>query len=325
MAYMRYYRSVLNNKEKKAYDILVDGIARRRDRISVPAINEKELERVHAAVNYDYPDFFYVDFYSYRYIIGLFHTEIEIKYTMSSGQAIKTKAEIDKKANAIAIGAMGLSELEAERYLNDEIRKIAVYDRVQGKEFNAQNLIGTFLDGKCVCEGFAKSFKYLADMIKLKSIIVVGDSGVKAGEIERHAWNIVRIDGESHHLDVTYNNVEYDSTGKNIIHFSRAYFNLSDYEICRDHVIDPMFKVPSCPKSRSEIAIVSSTRDLMAHLKNEGKRKTDFTEIRITKRFEIDEIIDLIQSRVTPLDYSWFNRINKYHLGDYSLLIEWVR
>ena len=323
MAYMRYYRSTLNSKEQKAYDILVDGIARRRDNISVPKITEKELERVHAAVNYDYPDFFYVDFYSYRYIIGIFHTQIEIKYTMSASEAIKIKAAIDQKSKSIALGAKGLSELETERYLNDEIRKIAVYDRVVGKEFNAQSIIGTFLDGKCVCEGFAKAFKYLADMLQLKSIIVVGESSARTGELERHAWNMVRVDGESYHLDVTYNNVEYDGQG-NIKYFSRAYFNLSDYEICRDHIIDTMFKVPACPKSRSEIAIVSSTRDLIAHLKSEEKKKTDFTEIRITKRFEIDEIISLIRSRITPLDYFWYNRIDKYHLGDYSLLIEWV-
>ncbi len=324
MAYMCYYRSCLNQKEQKAYDILVEGIARRKDEISVPAINEHELERVHTAVNYDYPDFFYVNFYSYKYIIGKYHTEIQINYTMSAKEASKIKRDIDKVANQIVAKSKNLSELEAERYLNDELRKNAVYGKTEGKEFNAQNLMGAFLDGKCVCEGFAKAFKYLADMIKLKSIIAVGYAGTKSGEIERHAWNIVRIDSQSYHLDVTYNNVEYDDGGKNIIYFSRAYFNLSDREIMRDHVMDTMFTLPKCQESRSEVNIISSTKGLLSFLKNEAERGNRFSELRLTKEFEIEEIIELIRSRITPEDYEWYNKIERYVLGDYSLIIEWA-
>ena len=324
MAYMRYYRSCLNEREQKAYDILVEGIARRKDEISVPAINEHELLRVHTAVNYDYPDFFYVDFYSYKYIIGKYHTEIQINYTMSSSEAVRIKTEIDKKASKIAYKVRSLSELDAERYINDEIRKIAVYGRTEGKEFNAQNLIGAFLDGKCVCEGFAKAFKYLADMTRIKSIIAVGYAGTKSGEIERHAWNIVRIDSQSYHLDVTYNNVEYDTQG-NISYFSRAYFNLSDREILRDHVMDTTFPLPKCPSSRGEVPIISATKALLDFLRDEAGRGKRFSELRLTKEFKIDEIINLISSRITPYDYEWYNKIERYVLGDYSLIVEWAK
>ena len=79
MAYMTYYRSLLNDKEKKAYDLLVNGIANREDVIRLPRVNEDELQRVHLAVDYDYPDFFYVNFYTYRYSINLTYTEVHIK------------------------------------------------------------------------------------------------------------------------------------------------------------------------------------------------------------------------------------------------------
>lgn len=322
MAYMRYYRSLLNEREKEAYDKLVEGIARRDDKIRVNKINEKELERVHTAVNYDYPDFFYVDFYNYRYTLYPFSTEIEIYYTMDVYSAKKFKRQIDQKASQIVAGAIGLSELEMEEYLNDEIRKMAVYDRNPADEFNAQHLIGTFIDGKCVCEGFAKSFKYLADMLELKSLIVVGNSGVK-GDIERHAWNMVRIDGESYHIDVTYNDVQRDERTGRILHFSRAYFNLSDKEICRDHTIETMFKMPPCQKSKSQVPIISSTSALIDYLKKESKLNKKFSELRLTKRFEIDDIIELISNEVTPKDYGWYNKIQTYYLSNYSLLIEW--
>ena len=322
MAYMTYYRSQLNNEERKAYDILVDGISKRIDVIKVPPIDKDQLFRVHTAVNYDYPDFFYVDFYNYVYVLSPLYTQITINYIMDARTAIKYKREIDKKAQKIADQAKLLkTDLEKEKFLNDEIRKLAVYDRNPNDEFNAQHLIGTFLDGKCVCEGFAKSFKYLADMVKLKCILIVGDSGVR-GDNERHAWNMVQIDGESYYIDVTYNDVYRDDRG-NPIHFSRAYFNLSDKEIRRDHIPDTDFKLPACNKSLSQIEIVSTTTDLINAIRNGYKRKEKFTEIRVTKRFELNDLIEMVRKNVSVSDYFWYNKIEMYYNSDYTFVIKW--
>ena len=323
MAYMRYYRSLLNEKEKKAYDALICGIAKREDKISVDKISKDELERVHKAVNFDYPDFFYVNFYQYAYTMYFRRTEIQIKYTMDAFEAKRIKKEIDKIAEEIVARARGLSELETEKFLNDELRKIAVYDRNPLNTFNAQNLIGTFIDGKCVCEGFAKSFKYLADMLQLKSIIVVGNGGLSSDN-GPHAWNIVKIDGESYHLDVTYNQVIKNPLTGNIKYFSRAYFNLSDKEILRDHTIDPLFKVPSCRKSRSEVSIISSTSELIDHLRNESSQSKQYTEMRFTKHFkDINEITRMIEKSITLRDYKWYGKIKTFTSSNYSIIIEW--
>ena len=322
MAYMRYYRSLLNEKEKEAYDTLVEAIARRKESIRVKPLTNQELRRVHAAVDRDYPDFFYVNFYNTYSCSTSRYTDVQIQYTMDVYEAKRIKNEIDKKAIKIVDGARGLSELETEAYLNDEIRKMAVYADSQDN-FNVQHLMGVFLDGKCVCEGYAKAFKYLADMLELKSIIVLGNGGLE-GDTEPHAWNIVRIDGENYHLDVTFNSVERDKRTNKIIHFSRAYFNLSDKEICRDHTVDTMFKVPSCPKSRSEVAIISSTSQLMNHLRQESKKNKRFTEMRFTKHFDtIDEVSKMIEDNLTPLDYGWYRKIVTFFASYYSFTIEW--
>lgn len=322
MAYMTYYRSQLDLEEQKIYDILVEAISKREDDVVVTKIDRDRLFRIYTAIDYDYPDFFYVDFYEFKCIIYPTKVKIDIKYIMDIYTAARIKREIDKKAYKIADKARLLkNDLEKEAFLNDEIKKMAEYGRIPGKEFNAQHLIGTFLDGICVCEGFAKSFKYLADMIQLKCILVVGDSGVR-GENERHAWNMVQIDGESYFIDVTYNEIYRDSNN-NPIYCSRAYFNLSDREIRRDHLPDTDFNLPVCNKSLSQIAIVSTTKDLINAIKNGYKRNDKFTEIRVTKMFEINEIIDLIRNNISPTDIKWFNQIAMYHLSDYTLAIEW--
>ena len=56
----------------------------------------------------------------------------------------------------------------------------------------------------------------------------------------RHAWNVIRIDGQYYHLDATFDNtLSKDDTVR------YDYVNLSDKQIFRDH--EPViWKVPAC-------------------------------------------------------------------------------
>lgn len=317
MAYMRYYRSMLTENEKKAYDEFIKGISCRKEKIELPYVNTDELDRIYYALNYDYPDFFYLDFLQYSYATTSQNVYIDIPYLMSFEEALRIKQKIDEKAAKIINAVQGMSELETEEYIHDALRKMAVYDTNTSHPLNAHNLIGPFLEGKCVCEGFAKAFKYLADMAKLKSIIVVGIGGAMGEEKEPHGWNLVRINGQNYHLDVTYD--ERSQNG----YISRAYFNLSDLEILRDHTIDPKFKLPSCPKNMCPVPVISSTTDLVNYLRGEGSKRKKFTELRLTKRFTIDQVDQMILKKLTASDHNWYNRIKQYTLGNYSLIIEW--
>jgi hypothetical protein len=71
------------------------------------------------------------------------------------------------------------------------------------------------------------------------------------------------------------------------------------------------------------VPIISSTSALIDYLKKESKLNKKFSELRLTKRFEIDDIMELISNEVTPKDYGWYNKIQTYYLSNYSLLIEW--
>ena len=65
------------------------------------------------------------------------------------------------------------------------------------------------------------------------------DKGIKY----RHAWNVVRIDGQYYHLDATFDNT---LSRNNLIRYD--YVNLSDKQIFRDH--EPViWKVPVCSDS----------------------------------------------------------------------------
>lgn len=66
-------------------------------------------------------------------------------------------------------------------------------DRFAGSEY------GAVVYGTCVCEGYALTFQALAETVGLDSLVLSGETN-----IGHHAWNLVRVDGEWYHVDVTW-------------------------------------------------------------------------------------------------------------------------
>ena len=86
----------------------------------------------------------------------------------------------------------------------------------------------------------AKAVKILCDELNIWCIIALSEANPDKGIKYRHAWNVVRIDGQYYHLDVTFDNtLSRDDTVR------YDYVNLSDKQIFRDH--EPViWKVPVC-------------------------------------------------------------------------------
>lgn len=88
----------------------------------------------------------------------------------------------------------------------------------------AHNIVGMASKEGGVCESYAKSFKFLADIFKLESIIVSGQS-----KGQKHGWNMVNIDEEWYHIDLTWDDQEITIYN---------YFGLTTNDIKLDHEID---------------------------------------------------------------------------------------
>ena len=70
---------------------------------------------------------------------------------------------------------------------------------------NAYNIYGALMQRKCVCEGYAESFKYIMDALDIPCILVIGEACNSEGNTENHEWNYVQIDGIWYAMDVTWN------------------------------------------------------------------------------------------------------------------------
>lgn len=84
-------------------------------------------------------------------------------------------------------------------YLIDTIE----YDS-ESQDSNIYNIYGALVNKRCVCEGYAKSLKYLLDALGIESTLVIGKATNSSGESENHAWNYVKLDGNWYAIDSTW-------------------------------------------------------------------------------------------------------------------------
>lgn len=104
----------------------------------------------------------------------------------------------------------------------------------------SHNIIGVFAHHRAQCEGIAKAVKVLLNAVDVKCIVVTGES-VKNGKRVPHAWNMVNIDGQPYHLDVTW---DIGAIGSSFRRIPYDYFNLTDQLIEKEHKAD--MRLPEC-------------------------------------------------------------------------------
>lgn len=167
-------------------------------------------------------------------------------YLYSPAEATKIRGQLDAAAQSIISEHINdhQSDYDKVRSLHDYLKSNLEYDTVAASSHRpnerniaeAHNIIGALLKHKCVCEGFAKAFKFLCDKIDLECWVVSGkgSSSIGAGP---HAWNIVKINGYYHHVDVTWDNQYSDSSSKDAEDTLRMEGKLGDDEQIRDVVI----------------------------------------------------------------------------------------
>lgn len=273
----RIYDAALQCFQNRGRSFLVTG--------SIPAA-ELAIEVLN-----DHPEIFYVG-QEFRVMSSLMRRDIMPVYLYSPAEASKIRNQLDDVAQRIIDEHINdhQSDYDKVRSLHDYLKSNLEYDTVAASihrpnERNiaeAHNIIGALLKNKCVCEGFAKAFKFLCDKIELECWVVSGkgSSSIGAGP---HAWNIVKINGYYHHVDVTWDNQYSDSSAVP----NYGYMNLSDEEIAKDHTWNRKH-YPECPSSpynyfRVNNALLDSKAQLESMLYNSLQMEEEFIMFRVVR------------------------------------------
>ncbi|MDO4355951.1 MAG: transglutaminase domain-containing protein [Clostridia bacterium] len=319
MPYTRYYRGQMDDQERAAYDALSEGVRNYQEDISLPNFPPSSMTRVFRAVNLDYPEFFYADLSRMQMSVGPFGPVAQISYVCSDSEARRLMDGIRRTADSIAAACQGKTPLEMEKLIHDELVRGCRYGSLPERPRSAHSIRGALLDGICVCEGYAKAFKFLADQVKLESLVAVGMAAPPGKSEEGHAWNMIKFGRRVYHLDVTFDRLVCNQ------YHSMSYFNLSDKEVQYDHTPDSLFKMPAAPVSGALIPTMGGTRQLMDYLKDEATRGVSYSEVRLTKGFPHKELTRMIFDRLEKEDHWWYKRIRAYVYGngEKSLFILW--
>lgn len=236
-----YYYTRCTAEQKAIYNALLSGIRKRSEKVKLPMRPINEMSMVFNRVLLDNPIIFYTssfgttnDMYKKRCLV-----RPEYKYTQSF-----TKASTATVANYLQAldTAKGKSDLDKELFVHDYCLNNFRYDDTFGDY--SDSILGPILNKTAHCEGIAKFVKLALDYLGVKCLVVSGKARDPApdSKIGGHAWNIVSIDGENYHLDVTFDIALKGKTNR------YDYFNLSDGEIKKDHII--IDDVPKCTIKR---------------------------------------------------------------------------
>lgn len=176
-----------------------------------------------------------------EYLVSMIYDCDENKVSQYD-KAIKNK--LDEIVKKVPQGG----QYEQALWVHDYIVNNTVYNlnptwaTGKNKDFGG-SIYGLLIKNESVCNGYAKTFKYVLDKLNIPCTVISGVSN----DGERHAWNIVELDGEYYQVDVTWD----DPVGREQV-LVHDYFCVTDSKIYESRRADDFISAPQCTLDKYE-------------------------------------------------------------------------
>ena len=151
----------------------------------------------------------------------------------SKEQVESAIAQIEQVKNQILQNATGDTYHDI-KMVHDYLVDTISYDSGLSKPY-IYNIYGALVEKLCVCEGYARSMKYLLDSLNIPCTIVIGKGTNSEGQTENHAWNYVEIEGKWYAIDATWDDPVIIGNGTLSQSFKYRYFLKGSNEMAKDH------------------------------------------------------------------------------------------
>lgn len=218
----------------------------------------RDLSVAYYAMRKDRPEYFWLPTaYSLKNTDG----QIGVRFAETESDWLCTRemrTQVEEQIRSVLSGYLeGLngdeSEYERELKAHDFLCETVEYDndalRQASGDHVAWTVYGAFVDGKAVCEGYAKAMQVMCFMQGINCGVVTGVT------TSAHMWNYVKIDNGWYFVDVTSNDVSDKGY--------HSFFNVTADHLSSSYTVDPEtesisdeelksgqfnFCVPSCNK-----------------------------------------------------------------------------
>ncbi|MGN1269707.1 MAG: transglutaminase domain-containing protein [Clostridia bacterium] len=205
------------------------------------------------ALSYDEVDLFYVDISkmtlitqsrgigginTYNVSIGPGENTNYLKEEFQTQEQIQeAQAYIKNITDQIMQQTTQDSDVEKARKVQNWLISTIDYENSNDAK-NKHDIYGALHDRKAVCEGYARSFKYIMEKIGVPCILVSGNGTNSEGKTESHAWNYIQIDYKWYAIDVTWNDPVIIGTGTLTDEIKYKYFLNGSEEFFKNHKED---------------------------------------------------------------------------------------
>ena len=323
------YSTLTDDYVKKLYNQISDNIDSEYEPSFYAEGNLSEYQITQAVEAYknDHPEVFWLKSY-YEYENYDYETGIWLTYTMSGDKLVTAKKEFNTAVDTISQSVPYGTECEREEYIHNYIINNCDYDEeaaeseeVQGNENDAY---GALVDGKAVCEGYARAFQLLCNKANIDCVLLSGTA-----DSDNHAWNGVKIGGDWYQIDVTWN----DTDGENN-YAENDYFNLTDDLMFKDHKLSYKyselnsqtylsvatwcnFYVPKCTAEKYNyfnykyptVSDPDNADDVSQAIANAAKNGDEYFSIVVDKNTDFDYMYDRIMN--DGYLYNWISEANE--------------
>ncbi len=227
--------NTLSKSQKSLYIIMDNAIYdMSTGYIALGKCTSDDIETAYHALRADRPEYFWLPS---TYTLRTSGESSEIRFAQKSGDWLYSKSERNKlekeiKGDLEAFLQMvdgNMTQYELELKAHDHLARLMTYDHAALKEpdtrFYAWSIIGAFKYRKAVCEGYSRALQLMCFMLDIDCTVVTGETS------EPHMWNLVNIDDDWYHVDLTSND-----TDSNPYHF---FFNVTTEYMLKGRSIDP--------------------------------------------------------------------------------------
>lgn len=194
---------------------------------------------------YDHPELFWLDGgHEYNTVrmsnshIGNITVVLGVHGYWKEHDLEKAKAELDLALNSIVEEARAIEDdYERILFVHDYLIEKNRYDYYAFEHFETMDAeaaarvssaYGGLVKGSVMCAGYTTAFNLVMHSLGYESFYV---SGVADGGA--HAWNLIGLDGEYYHVDLTWDDL--DGEPAEVLY---DYFCITDEEISKTHSVD---------------------------------------------------------------------------------------
>ena len=221
-----YYRCMLNNNGKSAYDTIHAGLLTGADTIKLSTpLSTSDVDIVYYSVLYDDPQIVWAEpGYDYTYNNSGNVISISPVYNRLAKDISGAKKSLENSVSkALAVMWELPNNTERSKYAHDYLTHTIDYSEGELD----QNAYSALVQHKTVCAGYSQAYAYMMQKMGAPCAVLVGYAG------EDHAWNIVTLNGESYVTDVTWD----DPYGNPPDTYYYDYFNITSAQMSRDHTL----------------------------------------------------------------------------------------